>query len=695
MGKSRKGGGDNITGEGIFNTNSFQSDSAPTIVTTDSGTQQQQKETTPALPAVIRSDTNTSNTASTKTTSRKSRNEYPAQISYQANASSNNGHSSKMIPPPPLSPQQQQQAPVNMTAPVSGGGISSPWLQHGSNQFASGMTVGYPPPMHSYQLSSSPVMFTTHQAPGGIAYSSPGGGNFPSQMLNGSVHNVGGLPPTPPTTMQYQHPQQQQQQQDMSSVGGAQINNSNNKRRPAHRRANSYNGPQASSLYGSMDASISPSMFSNSGGAPLPRHPGQRSGSNTPTSIGRKRSNSAEFSPVSEIRKLTGSIPRPPASPRSQPPGGGVPRGHFRTKSEDWQGRISPMQPQMFPMPLSANTSPLQQQHQQYYPYQQRQQQQQQQQQQQPMMYNRGVYMGGDDGNISPFSGSMRNIHGNTKDMNINDDGSDAGGEAVFLLSKKSSHNKSTRRESRKQKRHMRQRSAQLFMENVKGTEQLPSCRDIIFLLLFVFHILGIVYLGRTYGNEALRVHDESPEDSESSVTIIFTNLIYIAGFSGLFAIVVSGFTLLLMTNFPNKIVQIALILTITFSFVWGTIGIGLSPKKIVPVTGIIALAMSVAYAFIVWDRMPFAAANLNAGLTGILANPGAVFVSFIFQILATVSSIYYVFVAFGVYDAIQVGVINESFEYSGYIYYCLLGISYYWTLHVFLVSYYYSVEIA
>ncbi|MGK3760925.1 MAG: hypothetical protein ACI8RD_013243, partial [Bacillariaceae sp.] len=46
-------------------------------------------------------------------------------------------------------------------------------------------------------------------------------------------------------------------------------------------------------------------------------------------------------------------------------------------------------------------------------------------------------------------------------------------------------------------------------------------------------------------------------------------------------------------------------------------------------------------------------------------------------------------------YDAIQVDVINESFEYSGYIYYCLLGISYYWTLHVFLVSYYYSVEIA
>ena len=690
MGKPRKGDGDNITGEDIFNTNSFQSDSAPTIVTTDSGTPQRQKETTPAPPAVIRSDINTSNTTSTKT-SRKSKNEYPAQISYQANAS-NNGHSSRMIPPPPLSPQQQQQ---QQQPPLMTAGISSPWLQNGPNQFANGMATGHPPPMNPYQLSSSPVNFTTHQAPGGIAYSSPGGGNFPSQMLNGSVHSAGGLPPTPPTTMQYHHPQQQQQQQQhTNSVGGAQLN-SNNNRRPAHRRANSYNGPQASALYGSMDATISPSMFSGNGGpAPLPRHPGQRSSSNTPTRIGRKRSNSAEFSPVSEIRKLTGSVPRPPASPRNQSRGGGVPSGHVRTKSEDWRGRISPMEPQMFPMPLNSNTSPNQHQQQpQYYPYQQR---QQQQQQQHPMTYNRGVYMGGDDGNMSPFSGgSMRNINSNTKNMNSTDDGSDAGGEAVFLLSKKSSHNKSTRKESRKQKRHMRQRSAQLFMENVKGTEQLPSCRDIIFVLLFVFHILGIVYLGRTYGFEALRVHDESPEDSESSVTIIFTNLIYIAGFSGLFAIVISGFTLLLMTNFPNKIVQIALILTITFSFIWGTIGIGLSPKKIVPITGIIALAMSAAYAFIVWDRMPFAAANLKAGLTGILANPGAVIVSFIFQILAMVSSIYYVFVAFGVYDAIQVGVINESFEGIGYLYYCLLGISYYWTLHVFLVSFCSCVKIA
>mmetsp|Transcript_30409 Transcript_30409/g.34918 ORF Transcript_30409/g.34918 Transcript_30409/m.34918 type:complete len:873 (-) Transcript_30409:54-2672(-) len=564
------------------------------------------------------------------------RNEYPTQISYEANVSSNE---QTWMPPPPLSP-----APLAMTA-IASGGISSP-RHNGSNQFADGLTTGYPPPMHAYQLSSSPVILTTHQPPGGITYSK-------------------------------------------DTLG--------------HRRINSYDGRPVS--YGSTDASVSPSIapvWGNSGVPQLPRH----SGSNNTNNLGAdgdkglKRSKSEIFSAVSEIRKLTGSIRLQP-SPQGR---GGMPRGYFRGQGEDLQGHKSPIQSQMYPIKPGVDTSPLLQQQHQNYSYQQRQQHQHQQQhqQQQPIVYNRGVYMGGDGNNDispSPFTGSVRNINSpstligagsvrSLKDMNYNDDGSDAGGEAVFLLNKKSTHNqpsRTSRRESRTQKKHMRQRSAQLFMENVKGTEQLPSCRDILFLLLFVFHLLGIIYLGRTYGNEALRIHDESSEDNESSVTINFTNMIYIAALSGLFAIVISGFTLLLMTNVANKIVQIALVLSITFSFAWGTIGIGLSPKKIVPVTGIIALAMSVAYAFIVWDRIPFAAANLNAGLTGILANPGAVFVSFIFQLLALGWSIYYVFVAFGVYDAIQEGEIKESFQGIGWLYYSLLGISYYWTLNVFL----------
>lgn len=137
------------------------------------------------------------------------------------------------------------------------------------------------------------------------------------------------------------------------------------------------------------------------------------------------------------------------------------------------------------------------------------------------------------------------------------------GGEAVFMAQKRTKHRKG--QSSRKM--HMRQKSAQLFMEDVKGVDQIPSCRDIIFLLLFVFHLLGIVYLGNTYGYEALRYHES---DSDASVTIVYQNLVFVSLLSGVFAILVSALVLLTMMAVAKKIVQIALILTITLSFAWG-----------------------------------------------------------------------------------------------------------------------------
>ena len=256
-------------------------------------------------------------------------------------------------------------------------------------------------------------------------------------------------------------------------------------------------------------------------------------------------------------------------------------------------------------------------------------------------------------------------------------------GEAVFFAQKTTKHRHKKSPSSRRM--HMRQRSAQLFMEDVKGVEQNPACRDVFFLLLFLFHLLGIVYLGNVYGTESLKPHDDF--DNDASLTIIYRNVVYVACLSGVFAVSASALALLVMTVLARKIVQIALILTISLSFAWGTIGIGLSPKKVVPATGIIALMLSVAYAFIVWDRIPFAAANLNAALSGIRANPGSVVITFFFQALSLAYSIYFTYVVLGVYDAIVMGDLELTYQWRVALY-SSLGVSYYWTFHVFLVSF-------
>lgn len=475
-------------------------------------------------------------------------------------------------------------------------------------------------------------------------------------------------PPSPPSPTQLQP-----QEVGNSKLAGNPISNldKNNKRKgyPGHRRVHSYNGTVS---YGTIDGGTGQSTISGGGTTVRPLPPSRRS-------VG--RNTGAEFSPLAEIRKLAaggrngagpGLSPRPGPPPFSHSPVPPSPRSrrrglspHSRTMSEDFRNTTA------YPPALIATDGTdfgvLQQQHRQLSP------------QIPPRVMTPGVYgtaaSSGEEGSAMFMQGRARMVKY----------GSERGGEVVFSLNNNVSRSKDIGKSGgSRRKAHMRQKSAQLYMEAVKGTEQMPSCRDLIFLLLFVFHLLGIVYLGKTYGFESLPRHDEVQGDS--SVTIMYTNIIYIAGLSGIFAVTISAMTLCLMMVVANKIVQIALAVAITFSFAWGTLGIGLSPKMVVPATGFVSLALSVGYAFIVWDRIPFAATNLQAGLTGIRANPGAVLLAFLFQFLALGWSIYYIYVVVGVYDAIQKGDIGYSYPWMKSIVYTLLGVSYCWTLQVFLV---------
>jgi len=256
------------------------------------------------------------------------------------------------------------------------------------------------------------------------------------------------------------------------------------------------------------------------------------------------------------------------------------------------------------------------------------------------------------------------------------------GGEAVFLAHKNGGgrHRESTR------KRHMRQQSAQLFMEEVKGIEQPLQCRDVVFLLLFLFHIVGFAFLGTTYGHDAMDIsaNNATAGDLGDEVELYFSNIVYVAGLSGLFALAFSLLAFGLMTMIARKFVQVALCLAITISFAWGTIGTGLSPKNVVPITGFVAFALSVAYAFIVWERIPFCASNLVTALSGLRANTGALVIAISFQVFSVLYFIYFLFVVVGVYDAIQEEKLDLSENMQTFVY-TMMGVSFYWTFNVIL----------
>lgn len=275
-------------------------------------------------------------------------------------------------------------------------------------------------------------------------------------------------------------------------------------------------------------------------------------------------------------------------------------------------------------------------------------------------------------------------------------------GEAVFLATRK--HHPESER-----KRLLREHHAQSWVEDVKGVVQPTACRDVFFLIIFVFHLLIVFHVGSVYGKETLRasrhavmthsdlfdnstmIKQHEPIDSSFTkgdpVTIYYQNLVFIAMLCGPFTVVLSALLLSVMTLFAKFFVQIALVTIIGLSFLWGTVGIYFSPKTAVPVTGVIVLALTVAYTFIVWDRIPFATANLMTALRGIHAYPGTIVLAFCFQALALVYSVYYTIVVFGVYNALKEGKINIPSQ-AHYIIYILLGISYYWTFQVLLVSF-------
>lgn len=260
-------------------------------------------------------------------------------------------------------------------------------------------------------------------------------------------------------------------------------------------------------------------------------------------------------------------------------------------------------------------------------------------------------------------------------------------------------------------KTHMRQNSVNLYMKSATGKKQPRSCKDVLYAILFVLQLVAVLAVGLKFGPEALVATEEELGPSEGmeddtmleqlvdgtggaaqdeKVVLAYWNIIKMACTCGAFAMIVSAMALAFMMAMSRRLVYVALVLSIGVSFAWGTIGIGISPNSFVPVSGIIALMLTVGYMFVVWDRIPFASANLTTALTGVRENLGLVGVAFFFQFLALVASIYYSFTFVGLHDAMYNGnlMISDNLKLAVDV---LLFVSYYWTYqvlrHIVMVS--------
>ena len=153
-----------------------------------------------------------------------------------------------------------------------------------------------------------------------------------------------------------------------------------------------------------------------------------------------------------------------------------------------------------------------------------------------------------------------------------------------------------------------------------------------------------------------------------------------------------SALSLFVMSACPKFLIQISLLFSLIFSafiaitsFIYGNIVGG--------IFGIIFLLISVCYACCVWKRIPFAAANLNTGLTAVKSNAGVILVAYGITACMFGYAMLWMVALVGVYD--KEGLCDTTTTYSGststdcsgnlvWGYFFLLLLAIFWSQQVF-----------
>ena len=221
--------------------------------------------------------------------------------------------------------------------------------------------------------------------------------------------------------------------------------------------------------------------------------------------------------------------------------------------------------------------------------------------------------------------------------------------------------------------------------------KQPNKCRDPLFAVLFYVN-LGIITgiagtLGRKAFEDAITDADANTDDANTnSATASIAPFVQVAGIAGAIGLVLSCVALQVLMMIPGILIKVALIgniilcaLGCAVCFMYGLIG----PA----ILSAIILLLTCCYTYCIWDRIPFATANLKTGCTAVKANCGVTFLAYIITFLTFGWTIVWSIAFFGINDTLTTcEVVNgENVCTSGlnYAYLFLLFVSLFFTEQV------------
>ena len=194
------------------------------------------------------------------------------------------------------------------------------------------------------------------------------------------------------------------------------------------------------------------------------------------------------------------------------------------------------------------------------------------------------------------------------------------------------------------------------------GEIQPKRFNDVFFAILFYAHLAVMGFL--------LFAVLAQGDNGDGNGVEFASGMVYFCGVCGMFATVLSTVTLGFMMKFASNLVKISIFFQIGCSLAMGILGI-MSGSIMMAILGFLSFAIGFCYAYFVWHRIPFAAANLNTALTAVKANLGVAIVAYFFLFLGFGWAIWWSIVAGDMMSNYGAGIAFLFF------------LSYYWTQQV------------
>lgn len=150
--------------------------------------------------------------------------------------------------------------------------------------------------------------------------------------------------------------------------------------------------------------------------------------------------------------------------------------------------------------------------------------------------------------------------------------------------------------------------------------------RDSLWAILFLLHFVPL-------GLYAYSVQGDNEEAEGGGASINIAAHISWISIVALVSVGLSTFSLEGMMRNATGLIKFSLVVTVCLWPLFGIYGL-MSGQMLLAVLSFVSFAIGICYAYAVWERIPYAAANLRTALTAVKFNMGLLLVAYVFMAL-------------------------------------------------------------